>query len=949
MICDTLTTVVLSAYLGVAGDHAALYQGSIEPQFVFTAWTTHPYWEDDQFHLGSVWYNDVLYPDVMLRYNVYENVLAVLSPNGKIPIAPEMERVDCFVLDGVPFEKIGGWFYATNYEGRSVDMLTHRVKIKSGDVLHNTFYLHDLSTIDRYFLRLPDGSLHEVNSLKHLISLFPEYRNALKQYVKRTGMSFKKASRASSLLYCISFLDEQMGEVPAARTASTLQAKHAEPIGEDPKTVILPADLYQNYQPLTRVPAYDVYSAERLAQYEYSDDWEGSGTPGVKDLEVARESRTLDEVEVVGFSQKVSQAQSGMESFRPSLLKNVPLAMGEADVLKLATMLPGVSTTGEASSGLNVRGGASDQNLLLYNGNIIFNPMHLFGIVSAFNPELVAETELFKGGIPSQYGGRLSSVLNIKGRTADKETFHGSASIGLITAKGVFDVPIVKNKVSLLLGGRTTYSDWILKRLPEKSGYKNGSAGFWDMGGTLHAMLHPRHSLSINGYFSKDRFAFSEKQKYGYTNMDFSAEWKGRLTGDLQASATAAYDHYDYFNDETTHLTSAGSLTFNLDQYSIRTSLNWHINDRHTLQGGLQGQMYRVMPGSYQPLGELSAIIGRQLPDDQAIESAVYAEDTWQLTDALKLNGGIRFNMFLGQKEGMEKNYLSPDIRISGSWSIDENQSVKGGFNTLHQYIHKVSNTVIMSPTDNWLLSNSAVKPQSGWQVSGGYYWRSEDMVYEASAETYYKGMDNYLTYRSAAQLTMNEHLERDVTGVEGRAYGLELQLRKLTGRFNGWISYTYARTQLRQSSKVGVEQINGGKWFSADYDVPHTVKFSGNFKFTRRYSTSLNADYSTGRPFTGPVGQFYNTNQSTIVPVYSDRNGCRMPDYFRVDWSFNIEPSHHLTAHTHRWLTFGIYNLLGRRNAYSIYYESVGWHIQGYKLSIFGAPLPYITYNIKF
>jgi len=954
MVNDTLVAAVLSAYLLSAGDHAALFQGNIEPQIVYSTWMTHPYWGDDQFHDGAVNFDGLLYPNVKLRYNIYENMLVVLSPQGQIPVAPETSHIDYFILDGNRFEKVGDWYYCVCYEGTDVSLLMLRKKTKTSDVLKDNAYYHDLDIIEQYFVRDAKGNLYPVSSEKSLLTYFPAEKEKLRQYIKDNKISFKKSMRSSALKQCVRFLDSYQAVAMPKKNETPLQQEKNEQLAvqEAPVGYVsAPDSLFEGLSPVTRVPAYYFYSSDSYSDIAYGEDWEGGNTPGIQSIEVERESRTLEEVEVVGFSQKVTQSQSGMESFRPSLLKNVPQAMGEADVLKLATMLPGVSTTGEASSGLNVRGGGSDQNLLLYNGNTIFNPMHLFGIVSAFNPDLIAETELYKGGIPSQYGGRLSSVLIIKGRTADKQKFHGSASIGLITAKGVFDIPIVKDKVSLLIGGRTTYSDWMLKRLPEKSGYKDGTAGFWDLGGTLNAMLNARNSISINGYFSKDRFAFSEVQKYGYTNMDFSAEWKGRLTSELQSNVLAAYDHYDYYNDDTDSPTSAARLSFNLDQYTLRSSLTYQLNDDHSLMGGVQGQMYQLMPGKYEPIGVRSNIIGRQLKDDKAIESAAYVEDTWTINDAFKVNGGVRLNLFNGQKEGMEQTYFSPDIRLSGSWSINENQSVKTGFNTLHQYIHKVSNTVIMSPTDNWLLSNSEIKPQSGWQVSGGYYWRSEDMVYEFSAETYYKGMDNYLTYRSAAQLTMNEQLEKDVIGVEGRAYGLELQIRKLSGRFNGWLSYTYSRTQLRQGELAngGASLINDGEWFSADYDVPHTVKFSGNYKFTRRYSTSLNADYSTGRPFTGPVAEFYNASQNTIVPVYSERNGCRMPYYFRVDWSFNIEPSHHLTAKTHRWFTLGVYNLMGRRNAYSIYYESLGSSIQGYKLSIFGAPIPYITYNIKF
>jgi hypothetical protein len=288
-------------------------------------------------------------------------------------------------------------------------------------------------------------------------------------------------------------------------------------------------------------------------------------------------------------------------------------------------------------------------------------------------------------------------------------------------------------------------------------------------------------------------------------------------------------------------------------------------------------------------------------------------------------------------------------MRLSASYTLTPNSSIKAGFNTMHQYIHKVSNTVIMSPTDTWILSNAAIKPQSGWQAATGYYLQTENRKFELSAELYYKQMSNYLTWRSAGQLVMNPNLENDVIAAKGRAYGIEVMLRKPIGKLNGWLSYTYSRTFLRQNDKNLAQVINEGDWFPADCDRPHEFKFVGNYKITRRFSFSLNLDYSTGRPTTIPAGQYYNRQKQRYEPYYTRRNGHRIPDYFRMDASFNIEPTHHQTKKTHSWFSIGVYNMLGRRNAYSVYYESGKGRIQGYKLSIFGAPIPFVSYNIKF
>lgn len=954
MVSDTLVAGLIAAYIGMAGDYASLYQGRLEPSFNQNSWVTHPYLDDSDFHQGAICYDGILYPSVRVRYNILDNVLAVITSDGKMPVVPEPDKISYLEMDGQPYELLDDRYAQVVYAGKALKLLHLSVKQRSSDVIRDGHAYSDMRRIDYYYLSMPDGSVHEVSSLASVANAAPRYKKQLKASGKAHGWKFNKSHRLHSLQECAEELDGLLLQDGALQWSDpkALAAAHLTPHVQAGPSI--PDSLYIDLPRVTHVAAYQAYASDRRVEYGDEDDELLTDNPGISNLAPIRETRSLSEVEVVGFRQKITQQVSGLESFRPSLLRNVPLAIGEADVLKLALMLPGVSSTGDASSGLNVRGGASDQNLLLMNGNTVFNPMHLFGIFSAFNPDLVAESELYKGGIPSQYGGRLSSVMNIKGRVADKQKFHGSASIGLVTAKAMVDVPIVKDRMSLTLGGRTTYSDWMLKKLPEESGYRNGKAGFWDLGGTLHTQFSSNHALALNGYYSHDSFSLTQYNEYEYANMNFSAELRSRLgDGRGTSTITAGIDHYDYANEEREIGYSAARLSFRLNQAFVKGMGTLNLNDSHTLNFGLQAQYYDLMPGTYQPVGEYSTIVGRELPINNALESAIWLEDSWSLTDALKLNGGARLNLFKSfDSEGADdlaSLNVDPDLRLSLSYQIDNDQSVKAGINTLHQYIHKVSNTVIMSPTDTWALTNSKIKPQSGWQVSAGYYWQSDDKVYEASVETYYKAMDNYLTYRSAAQLVMNETLWKDVVGTQGRAYGIELQLRKLYGKLNGWVSYTYARTQLRQEASEGQVAINGGKWFSADYDSPHQFKLVGNYKMTRRYSCSLNADYSTGRPFTAPIGKFYNDKTGGMVPIYSDRNGCRMPYYLRLDGSFNIEPSHHQTNLTHSWFTFGIYNILGRKNAYSIYYKTQGSEVQGYKLSIFGAPIPYVSYNIKF
>lgn len=699
-------------------------------------------------------------------------------------------------------------------------------------------------------------------------------------------------------------------------------------------------------------------------------------TDGIARIDLEEDDHTLEEIVVVsGFMANTTSTQVGVEKFKPTLLKNIPLALGEIDVMKMIQTLPGIKTVGEASSGFNVRGGASDQNLILFNNATLYNPSHLFGLFSAFNSDMIDNAELFKSSIPAQYGGRISSVLNITPKVADYEECHGAFSIGLLTSKANLELPIVKNRVSLLLSGRSTYSDWMLKMIPEKSGYKNGNAGFYDLGGILSYKINNSNRLNVNAYYSHDSFSFSEDSKYGYTNLNASADWHGLLTRRLSTDISFGMDHYDYTNDETGDEFSAARLSFSINQFYSKGLINFKATDEHNMKMGWNAQYYVVEPGTYEPIGENSHILYDDIQTEKALETAIFADDEWEISDKFSVNFGLRWSMFnaigprvystydptqlpsastvetteQAEKGEIFKTYQAPEFRISGRYMINEDMSVKAGFNTMHQYIHKVSNSTIMSPTDIWKLSDNNIKPQSGWQIAGGYYYQTPDRIYEMSAEVYYKRMKDYLTYRSSGSILMNHHLETDVIPAEGHAYGLELQVKKPTGKLNGWVSYSYSRTFLRQNDSRTANPINGGAWFPTEYDRPHELKFVGNYKFTQRYSLSCNADYSSGRPTTVPAGKYYDHALQKYQPYYTERNSYRLPYYFRMDASFNIEPNHHLTQWTHSSFSIGCYNLLGRRNAYSVYYIVDGNEVKGYKLSIFGAPIPFVSYNIKF
>ena len=677
---------------------------------------------------------------------------------------------------------------------------------------------------------------------------------------------------------------------------------------------------------------------------------------------------------VVISAQKISNVrgtQMGVQKLDIKTVKQVPVVFGEADILRVVTTLPGVKTVGEASTGLNVRGGSSDQNLILFNDATIYNPAHFFGMFSAFNPELINSVELYKASIPASYGGRLSSVLDITSREGNKKEFTGSAGIGLLTSRLNIEGPLVKDKSSFILGGRTTYSNWLFNYLPED--YKNSRADFYDLNLIVNHQIDKKNTLYFTGYLSNDKFNLNSDTAYSYGNKNLSVKWKHIYTTKLNSLMTVGNDNYNYaINSQKLPLT-AYQLSFSINQSYFKAHFNYNINSKHSIDYGVNSIYYSLNPGNYIPLGEKSLIKPDIIPTEQAIESALYASEHYTITSALKLDAGIRFSVFnaLGPKTVNEypagiprteenivrsvnyasgdivKTYGGPEYRLALRYVIDETFSLKASYNTQRQYIHSLSNTTAMAPTDVWKLSDPNIKPQIGDQISFGLYKNLKSNTIETSFEVYYKNIKNYLDYKSGAKLVMNNHIETDVIGTKGKAYGVELLVKKLSGKLNGWISYTWSRILLRMNDPTAGEIINKGQFYPGNYDKPHDITLIANYRFSHRFSISMNSNYSTGRPITLPIGLF--SYAGSMRTLYADRNAYRIPDYFRTDFSMNIEGNHKVNQLFHNSWSIGVYNLTGRKNPYSIYYVSENGMVNGYKLSIFGNAIPYINLNIKF
>ena len=976
-------------YFSSASDFARLYVGAVEPQYSKTLWHDIPYYKGNaNMYKGRISYHGVVYDDVQLRFDQLKQCVVVLPPGESVVCLPEQEFIDWFEMDGRRYvhDPEDGSRYASllcNGDTNGI-RLYHSVWKTYGH--EKTFggkkFLKTLNTEEHFMLMAPDGEKHHVKRASDVAKLFPEQKKQIKQFAKKNHLSFSKKKRENSLVAVVESISRNVkggmwnenSNAAESREESNLipHSTFLRPFGSKRPKVERHIPQIDEASLITGIPVLDNDSVATTVTPSKTKVYI---VPGVKKARASiADDQELAEIVVVGGRQSaVENMMMGAEKFKPQILKNIPSAFGESDIMKIVLSLPGVTTVGEASSGYNVRGGATDQNLILFNGGTVYNPSHLFGLFTSFNSDAVEDVELFKSSIPVEYGGRISSVLKVTSKEANMQKLTGSASISALTSKANLEIPVVKDRVSLLLNGRTTYSDWILKKLPEKSGYKNGNANFYDLGGVLTWKLNDRHRLKVYGYLSNDKFSFSSDDNYGYMNRNISAEWRSILNEKMTATFSAGLDHYDYFNEETSIPSEAARLSFGIDQLWGKLHVRHRLSERQVLNYGLSVQHYNVQAGKYEPVGEKSCIMTDELQREKALESAVYIDYERSLTEKLSVSAGLRYSMFnaLGphdvnlydegdlpseetlletrRETGIIKTYHAPEIRLSARYALKENLSLKAGFNTMHQYIHKVSNTSIMSPTDIWKLSDLNIKPQNGWQVAAGIYHETASKKYEFSAEVYYKHIGDYLNYRSSAVLLMNHHLETDVISTKGQAYGIELQAKKPFGKLNGWVSYTFSRSLLRQDDERVAMPLNNGEWYPSEYDRPHEVKAVLNFKFTERYSFSSNFNYASGRPTTVPAGKYFDAYNQKYMSYYTDRNTYRIPDYMRLDLAFNIEPTHKLTSFLHTSFSIGVYNALARKNAYSIYYVTEGGRIKGYKLSVFGTAIPYVSLNIRF
>jgi len=711
----------------------------------------------------------------------------------------------------------------------------------------------------------------------------------------------------------------------------------------------------------------DALGLERLEQpiIVYGD--------GNLEIVLSESVEQLDEVVVEADSRSIIEATTtGKNTIDAEESKTIPVVLGERDLLKIATTLPGITTSGEGSAGFNVRGGKTDQNLVLLDNSVIYNPSHFFGIFQALNPFTVETIDIYKGNIPAEYGGRLSSVFKITTKVPDSEKISGEASIGPVTGNVKLDIPIVKEKAGLTLAGRGTYSDWILGTLDNED-LQGRSAYFFDVLAKYHHKINENNTIQAQGYYSQDAFSITQDSLYSYDNTLASLQWDHKFSEKSQAAVSLTHSDYFFEIDFEGRPQTAFNYNFNIRETEFKFKMDYVPNTTHSLTYGVSTKLYGLEPGSIRGLGGESQVQSRDVDEEQGLESAVFIADNITFSEKFQLELGLRYSIFNAIGPGEQRiyadnaprnetslqetqeiesgeffeTYAFPEFWVGARYSLNRDLSIKASYSSATQYIHSLSNNTTVSPIDTWKLSDNNIEPQRASIFSAGVYKFFDDGLYEVSVEGFYKIQDNILDFKVGADIILNEAIEQETLQGEGKSYGGELLIRKNRGKLTGWLGYTYSRAFFKLDSEFPEELVSNGEFFPANFDKPHDVSLVANYAITKRLSFSTNFTYQTGRPVTFPTGTFFFNGEQQVL--YSQRNSFRIPDYYRLDIGLNLEGNHKKNKLAHSFWSLSIYNVLGRNNPYSVFFVTENAEVKAFQSSIFNIPIPSITYNIRF
>jgi hypothetical protein len=668
-------------------------------------------------------------------------------------------------------------------------------------------------------------------------------------------------------------------------------------------------------------------------------------------------TKTIDEVVVsaVKKDKNLTSAQMGTETLSIKNIEKLPVLFGEKDVMKTIQLLPGIKSNGEGSSGFSVRGGATDQNLILLDEAPVYNASHLLGFFSTFNSDALKDASIIKGNSPAQYGGRLSSVLDVKMKDGNNKDYNLNGGIGLISSRLSVEGPIQKEKSSFIVSGRRTYADLFLKTNKD---YKDNKLYFYDLNLKANYQINENNRIYLSGYFGRDVLGLGDTFNTDWGNTTATLRWNSIISSKLFSNTSFIYSNYDYKislkNDDTVF-----DLNSKIRDWNLKQDFTWFAGNKHSVRFGLQSIYHTLTPSS------ASGTTVSSFPRNPRYswENAVYINDDFKATEKLTINYGVRLAIFsvLGgdtfntyengvltdskflEKGKFGKTYVNPEPRISANYRINEVSSVKGGYSRNTQNLHLLSNSNSGNPTDQWIGSSYTVKPEIADQISVGYSRNFNNNNYELNAEVYYKSMKNQIDFKNGAQIGFDagSDVESELLFGKGRAYGLELIAKKKSGKLTGWISYTLSKTERK------INGINNNEWYNARMDKTHDLSIVATYQLNPKWSFSGLFVYSTGNAVTFPTGK-YELNGQTIFQ-YSNRNADRMPAYHRMDLSATYEPTSNKRFRG-SW-TFGIYNLYGRENAYTINFEDNPDRpgtTRAMQTSLFRW-VPNITYNFKF
>lgn len=695
-------------------------------------------------------------------------------------------------------------------------------------------------------------------------------------------------------------------------------------------------------------------------------------------LSMEESGESLDEVIITQNDKAVDikKPQMSVNSLSMQEIKQIPVAMGEPDPLKSLLTLPGVTNAGEGSSGFNVRGGAADQNLVLLDGTPIYNDSHMFGFFSVFNVDAVNHLKLYKGGIPSKFGGRVSSVLDVHQHTGNDQDFDAEGSIGLISSKLKVEGPLQKDKGSFMLAGRTSYAHLFLKLADN-----DNSAQFYDINTKLNYRLNDKNALSFSAYYGNDIFDISDNFLSTYGNTMANLKWQHRFNDDINTHLSLFYSDYQ-FN------LSFNSLDFkwesNIKSYGLTYDWKHYLSENIQLNYGAQAIYYTFNPGTLQPEGETSQFNYQQLDKKYALEPSFFLDVEQRITEKLNVRYGLRYSMFyrfgpqsINTYENNQPVIYNADFniyeeaepngannyekgeqissfdnfepRIAISYALNDDTSFKASYNRMAQYLHMISNSQSPTPVNIWTPSGPFIEPQLLNQYAFGYFKNFSNKMYSLETEVFYKNIDNRIDYVDGADLIANNNIERVILNGKARAYGLEVLFRKNKGKFTGWASYTLSRAEQKTTGNTAEDPgIANGDWYLSPYDKLHNLNLTGNYDYSDKWSFSANFNLQSGQPVTFPNG--YYEIGGIPVPNYSLRNENRLPTYHHLDLAATYTPTQKKEKNWQSYWVFSIYNVYNQKNAASIRFttnDDTGIN-EARRLSIFGI-LPSVSYNFKF